>query len=303
MRDLYLIDIIKKAIFIFLILLTVFSCKTVIEKAAEETKETEEIRVLLKLSDKLSIQLSKHIIVENGLTSEKFEYKRNIKNINIDLTNDKVFLDGKHLEHPLNIYSKDERLITINDRKYLGRIKIDPSINSKIINYVPLDTYLMSVIPSEVPLSFDIEAIKAQAIVARTYAYRFIKRNAKRYDFDVDNTTRYQAYNGYTFFINPMIVNKLKKAVIETKGKIVVYDDKPILAYWRERSNKSFKTNIFQGGTIRFNDVPMGCLELASEFSRKCKFNDVGLDMMRVDGKWYIIEANMKYGRKGLELR
>ena len=68
------------------------------------------------------------------------------------------------------------------------------------------------------------------------------------------------------------------------------------------RSSQSFKTNVFQGGTISFDGIPEECLVLASEFSRKCKFNDVGLDMMMVDGKWYIIEANMKYGRRGLKM-
>ena len=85
--------------------------------------------------------------------------------------------------------------------------------------------------------------------------------------------------------------------------RIILINYKPILAYWRERSAQNFKTNIFQGGTIDFKGIPKECMELASEFSRKCKFNDVGLDMMMIDGKWYIIEANMKYGRKGLKMR
>ena len=85
--------------------------------------------------------------------------------------------------------------------------------------------------------------------------------------------------------------------------RVILINYKPILAYWRIRPAECFKTNIFQGGTISFDGIPEECLELASEFSRKCKFNDVGLDMMMVDGKWYIIEANMKYGRKGLKMR
>ena len=85
--------------------------------------------------------------------------------------------------------------------------------------------------------------------------------------------------------------------------RIILINYKPILAYWRKRSTKNFKTNIFQGGTISFDKIPKECLGLASEFSKKCKFNDVGLDMMKVYGKWYVIEANMNYGRKGLEMK
>ncbi len=232
-----------KKIFLFIFtILILFSCKTLIEKAAEDTKESEIIRVLLKLGDKITIQLNDHIIIENAKTNEKLEFNRKVKKLDIDLTSDKGFLNGKPLEYPLNIYSKDERLIAINDKKYLGRIKINPSIDSKIINYLPLDTYLMSVVPSEVPLSFEVEAIKAQVVVARTYAFRFIKRNSKRYDFDVDNTTRYQAYNGYTFFMNPLIVNKLIKAVSETKGEIITYNNEPILAYFHSNSGGKIKS-------------------------------------------------------------
>jgi ribosomal protein S6--L-glutamate ligase len=89
----------------------------------------------------------------------------------------------------------------------------------------------------------------------------------------------------------------------EKDMRIILINYKPILAYWRKRSPKNFKTNIFQGGTITFDGIPNESLDLASEFSRKCHFNDVGLDMMRVNGKWYIIEANMKYGRKGLKMK
>jgi ribosomal protein S6--L-glutamate ligase len=82
--------------------------------------------------------------------------------------------------------------------------------------------------------------------------------------------------------------------------RVILINYQPILAYWRECPPESFKTNIFQGGTINFEGIPDDGLKLAVEFSKKCKFNDVGLDMMKVANKWYLIEANMKYGRKGL---
>jgi len=85
--------------------------------------------------------------------------------------------------------------------------------------------------------------------------------------------------------------------------RVILINYRPVLAYWRERSPESFKTNISQGGTFNFDNIPDEGLALASEFSKKCKFNDVGLDMMSVDNQWYLIEANMKYGRKGLKLK
>ena len=42
-------------------------------------------------------------------------------------------------------------------------------------------------------------------------------------------------------------------------------------------------------------------MPLAQECARKCNFNDVGLDLLKSDGEWYVIEANMQYGREGLK--
>ena len=85
--------------------------------------------------------------------------------------------------------------------------------------------------------------------------------------------------------------------------RVILVNYKPILAYWRESPQESFKTNIFQGGVINFEDVPLEPIGLSQEYSRKCKFNDVGLDFIYNDRKWYLIEANMKYGRKGLKMK
>ena len=85
--------------------------------------------------------------------------------------------------------------------------------------------------------------------------------------------------------------------------RIILINYEPLLAYWRVCSEKSFKTNIYQGGSIDFENIPLQGLDLARECSRKCKFNDVGLDFIHYQGQWYLIEANMKYGRKGLKMK
>jgi stage II sporulation protein D len=99
-----------------------------------------------------------------------------------------------------------------------------------------METYLMSVILSEVPISFNIEAIKAQTIVARTYAQLFVNKYSKLRDFDVDNTTNYQAYNGFNINLGYKYIKKLEKAIKETNGLIIVYEDKPIIAYFHANS-------------------------------------------------------------------
>lgn len=83
--------------------------------------------------------------------------------------------------------------------------------------------------------------------------------------------------------------------------RVILIDYQPILAYWRESPPGSFKTNIFQGGIIDFENIPHEVIGIAEEMARKCRFDDVGLDFIQNHGTWYLIEANMKYGRKALK--
>lgn len=85
--------------------------------------------------------------------------------------------------------------------------------------------------------------------------------------------------------------------------RIVLIGYTPVIAYWRVKPQGSFKTNISQGGTPEFDAIPEEALELARVCARKCRFNDVGLDFIHHHGRWYLIEANMKYGRKGLKMQ
>jgi len=85
--------------------------------------------------------------------------------------------------------------------------------------------------------------------------------------------------------------------------RIVLINYKPVLAYWRIRRSGDFRTNLSQGGEINFDNIPAEAIRIARETVRKCKFNDVGLDLIRCHGRWYVIEANMKYGRKALKMK
>jgi ribosomal protein S6--L-glutamate ligase len=85
--------------------------------------------------------------------------------------------------------------------------------------------------------------------------------------------------------------------------RVVLINYEPILAYWRKRSTDNFRTNLSQGGEIQFSDIPAEGIRVAQEAARKCRFDDVGLDLINYQEKWYVIEANMKYGRKGLKMK
>jgi ribosomal protein S6--L-glutamate ligase len=84
--------------------------------------------------------------------------------------------------------------------------------------------------------------------------------------------------------------------------RVILINYEPVLAYWRIRAARDFRTNLSQGGRISFDDIPLEGVTTAQEAARKCRFDDVGLDLLFDQGQWYVIEANMKYGRQGLKL-
>ena len=87
-----------------------------------------------------------------------------------------------------------------------------------LINELYLEDYLKRVIPSEMPADYEPEALKAQAVCARTYAYRQIRGNAYRqYGAHVDDSTNYQVYN------NSSTAAASSGAVDATYGQLLMY--------------------------------------------------------------------------------
>ena len=85
--------------------------------------------------------------------------------------------------------------------------------------------------------------------------------------------------------------------------RVVLINYQPVLAYFRKSRPGDFRTNIFQGGKMYFDDIPTQGIMTARESAIKCKFDDVGMDLIYYRDKWHVIEANMKYGRKGLKMQ
>ena len=96
-----------------------------------------------------------------------------------------------------------------------------------IVNELPLEHYLYYVVPSEMPSSFPLESLKAQAICARTYAVVHLQNESlARYNAHVNDTTAYQVYNATG------TTNQARQAVDETRGLILCYEDEPITAFY-----------------------------------------------------------------------
>ncbi len=85
--------------------------------------------------------------------------------------------------------------------------------------------------------------------------------------------------------------------------RVILVNYEPILSYWRKRAPSNFRTNLHQGAIPQFLEIPHEAIRLARDTALRCRFNDVGLDLIPCGRKWYVIEANMEYGRKGLAMK
>ncbi len=112
-----------------------------------------------------------------------------------------------------------------------------------VVNVLPFEEYLKGVVPSEMPASWHPEALKAQAIAARTYAAYELAANMASIDEDLatenagaqlDDTVSYQAYLGRF-----RRQNSTNQAVDETAGKVMTYNNKIIKAFFHADSGGS----------------------------------------------------------------
>ena len=121
------------------------------------------------------------------------------------------------------------------------------------VEELTLDTYLYGVVSSEMPASFEKEALKAQAVVARTYTIYKIQNNSQKHEgADIcDNSACCQAWISKEDRLakweeskREEYWNKIVTAVEETKGKIITYEGKPINAFFHANSGGKTETTL-----------------------------------------------------------
>lgn len=133
---------------------------------------------------------------------------------------------------PLLFASDDESNapVRLNDKPYRGRLEVFPNAQGglTVVNVIGLEDYVRGVVPNELsPGSYPaIEALKAQAVAARTYALKNRGQFATA-GFDLLPTTRSQVYGGLSTE-HPLST----RAVVETRGLVATYRNEPINALY-----------------------------------------------------------------------
>ena len=230
---------------VYFLLIAAFLVNTLESVAMVEQKDV--IRVGLSNSSFSTFEFDKATIITNdtgsildmasGIQVKDIPAKTEIKFV---MVNNEFFavVNGKELvrnaKGPVVILSKGKLGIKNLNRKgnpafYNGMIELKaayPQGKNKfnIINVLDLQTYLKGVVPNEMPVTFGLNALKAQAVAARNYANR--PQNVYK-NYDICDSTACQVYYGANSE-NPIS----DRAVEETEGIFALYNNEPVLALY-----------------------------------------------------------------------
>ena len=213
-------SIIRNTAFLVTVIL-VSSCtpsrEYLIRNQRQISSMSQEVRVLItKTSDNIIVSSSSKIRISDKKTGK----------ITYNDSGNKIIFRPEKINAPVMIESWTEPL-RINGNPYRGSLELHNVLGKMyVINILKMDEYLYGVVPAEMPVSWNAEALKAQAIAARTYAIYHIERN-KNALYDLDATTKFQVYNGFS-----VEDTRTNHAVQSTSGEIGVFKHKPILSYF-----------------------------------------------------------------------
>lgn len=209
-------------------------CGVLLPEDAKQEKEAGtggNIRVILKTDGFASYE---HAEVRLRGT-KKLYVKRKKTETEVQPGEEIVFSADSMKENRVSVRSEEGGRIELSSvsrsggkplyRGTMEIVKADQGFH--VINELPLEEYLYGVIPSEMPAEYGKEALKAQAVCARSYAAKHMKNNRlKEMGAHVDDSTAYQVYN------NTKEDERCKQAVDETKGMMAYYGGKIASTYF-----------------------------------------------------------------------
>nr|WP_216903121.1 SpoIID/LytB domain-containing protein [Synechococcus sp. CCY 9618] len=106
----------------------------------------------------------------------------------------------------------------VDGQPYEGRLRVlRGSQGLQVVNHLPLELYISSVVGAEMPSGWHMEALRAQAVAARSYAMAHMARPASAH-WHLGDTTRWQAYRGLS-----SVTARTRQATSSTSGVILSY--------------------------------------------------------------------------------
>lgn len=141
-----------------------------------------------------------------------------------------------------------QNIVSINGRRYLGEMRFTIE-NGYIrpINKLPLEDYLKGVVPYEMPASWNVNALKAQAVAARTYALA-------RINTVIDDTISFQVYGGYIW--DHSDYNNSNQAINDTAGQVLKSGNALISAVYSSSNGGHTESNSNYWGSSQVPYLP-----------------------------------------------
>ena len=189
--------------------------------------QDKQVRVLLtESSSPVSVKTSGAIFIKDLSNNKKYGVTK-AGTFKISSTAKQVQAGSVKSAKGLEIWLKNSKdTFTINGNTYNGKLLIKPAAKIQIIEVLPLEEYLYGVLPYEMSSSWPIEALKAQAVAARTYTLKSIE-NTQKNPFDLYSDVRSQMYKG-----SAKVYDSVKQAVDATKGQVLKYKKNLFYTYY-----------------------------------------------------------------------
>lgn len=284
--------------------------------------DASNVRVLLKTNqyksifhDFVTVTCKKPFYLYYG--DEKKEYKAGkkvtIKKNSKYLEKGRITFQAKDQESPIKVLSiiRDQ-----GNPSYRGKLEVklwDEGLT--VINDLSVEEYLYAVVPSEMPNSYGEEALKTQAVCARTYVYKQLLENSyHEYGAHIDDSVSYQVYN------NISETKESKTAVKETYGQVIEYEGDIITAYyfstswghtssisdvWGSTTGAKYLTGAFQGKVKKKENKGEKVVEVFSsqqdskDFSKEKAFREFlkknSKKTLEQNFAWYRWNVKMSY--------
>ena len=234
----------KRIILLFFILSS-FSLKAEAIKIGL-VNDTKAVKIASSVSAEIYDSLHNKLLYEIR-PMKVYEFKSNGNELSVIVNKKAIDLNTNQII----IRTKEAGFLCFKRAWYRGEFTII-NWNNKLtlINNVSLEDYLKGVVPAEMPSRWNPEALKAQAIAARSYAVATTAagKHASK-GFDLVDTTADQAYGGAS-----AEKASTSKAVDDTKGIVLVQNKKVLPAYYHASSGG--QTKVWESGSSFLQSVP-----------------------------------------------
>ena len=222
---------------------------------ARDDATSPEIRVSVGLNlTNTIIKLPKGGTIINPVNNKQVAKFSKRNELSLKYSKNKISVKGVKGNYSNLIFKPSVgSFIEFKEKQYRGYIRaVGTNSGMWVINHVDMEEYLYGVVPFEVPLSWNIEAIKAQAVAARTYAVRCLSQYPHG-EFDVYDTVKDQVYGGVDGE-----KEKATQAVNGSRGIIMSYQGWPIKAYYSADAGGQTEEGkyIFPGDLPYLQSVP-----------------------------------------------